>query len=56
MSEARRDILELLRRSDGLGLKPKEVATELRKDYGATKKLLFDMRQADLVRSDEKGR
>jgi hypothetical protein len=56
MSEARREILELLRRSDGLGLKPKEISTELRKDYGATKKLLFDMRQADLVRSDEKGR
>src|SRR6185369_11371340 len=56
MSQERRDVLDLLRRSDGLGLKPKEISTELHKDYGAVKKLLYDMRKADLLHSDAKGR
>lgn len=54
MSQERRDVLELLRRSDAL--KPKEISVELHKDYGAIKKLLFDMRKGGLLHSDSKGR
>jgi hypothetical protein len=55
LSNERRDVLELLRRSDD-SLTPKNISTELKRDYGATKKLLFDMRQAGQLHSDSKGR
>lgn len=54
LSNERRDVLELLRRSDPLT--PKNISTELKRDYGATKKLLYDMRQAGQLHSDSKGR
>jgi hypothetical protein len=54
LSNERRDVLDLLRRSDAL--KPKEISIELHKDYGAVKKLLFDMRRAGQLHADSKGR
>jgi hypothetical protein len=54
LSIERRAVLELLRRDSPLT--PKEISVELKRDYGATKKLLFDMRQAEQVHADGKGR
>lgn len=55
LSNERRNILELLRRSEA-PLTPKNISAELKRDYGATKKLLYDMRQDGQLHSDSKGR
>jgi len=54
MSNERRDVIELLRKSDSLT--PKTVAEILGREHGPTKKLLWTMAKDGEVHADSKGR